>query len=238
MLTPWRQQQAIADLVHGLTPALNPQSLQEPYDFLWGLVVDRPAQEAYQQLIRAKMSEPDLAGIIDDILSLEPGYKLRHRSLAEIGPLLPQTTWFWPEWIPRGSLTLLAAWPGIGKTYLALDLAYRVIANAPAPDETEFVLKTSRVIYVDAEDFLPDIFERAAVWGMDMDKFYPIRRPPRDLIDMSRSTYQDPLIDMCLDLQPDLIIVDSLSSVNARGENNIEDLRDVLGFFYRTGRCL
>ncbi len=45
--------------------------------------------------------------------------------------------------------------------------------------------------------------------------------------------YQDPLIDMCLDLQPDLIIVDSLSSVNARGENNIEDLRDVSGLFIK-----
>ena len=32
-------------------------------------------------------------------------------------------------------------------------------------------------------------------------------------------------------LKPDLIIVDSLSSVNSKGENNIEDLREVLGFF-------
>jgi hypothetical protein len=151
--------------------------------------------------------------------------------LAEIGPELPQTTWFWQAWIPRGLLTLLAAWPGVGKTYLALDLAQRVIASLPTPDESTFVLKTGRVIYVDAEDFLPDIYERALVWGMDLDKFYPIRRPPRDLIDMSRPQYQDPLIDMCFDLQPDLVIVDSLSSVNARGENNIEDLRDVLGFF-------
>jgi hypothetical protein len=128
-------------------------------------------------------------------------------------------------------LTLLAAWPGVGKTYFALDLARRVIANLPAPDNSSFELSTSRAIYVDAEDFLPDIYERALVWGMELDKFYPIRRPPRDLIDMSRREYQDPLIDMCHDLRPDLVIVDSLSSVNSRGENNIEDLRDVLSFF-------
>jgi hypothetical protein len=66
---------------------------------------------------------------------------------------------------------------------------------------------------------------------MDMSKFYPVRRPPRELIDMSRPEYQDDLIDMCSDIQPDLVIVDSLSSVNVRGENNIEDLRDILSFF-------
>jgi hypothetical protein len=48
---------------------------------------------------------------------------------------------------------------------------------------------------------------------------------------MSRSEYQDDLIDMCYDIQPDLVIVDSLSSINLRGENNIEDLRDILSFF-------
>ncbi len=52
---------------------------------------------------------------------------------------------------------------------------------------------------------------------------------------MFRPVCRDPLIDMGLDLEPDLIIVDSLLSVNARRENNIEDLRDVPGFFYRTG---
>jgi hypothetical protein len=48
---------------------------------------------------------------------------------------------------------------------------------------------------------------------------------------MGKREYQDQLIDMCYDLQPDLVVVDSLSSVNARGENNIEDMRDILFFF-------
>jgi hypothetical protein len=110
-------------------------------------------------------------------------------------------------------------------------MAHRVVSNLPAPDDSPFEIRTGHIVYVDAEDFLPDIYERATVWGTDLSKFYPIRRPPRDLIDMSRPVYQDPLIDMCYDLQPDLVIVDSLSSVNSKGENNIEDLRDVLSFF-------
>ena len=217
MLTERRQQQVIADLVHGLTPTINPENLQDPYDYLWEIVINRPPHEAYQELLRTKLSEADLTGVIDDILTLEPGYQPKHQSLAEIGPSLPQTTWFWPNWIPRGVLTLLAAWPGVGKTYLALDLAQRVIADRLAPDESPFQLRTGNVIYVDAEDFLSDIYERATVWGMDLNKFFPIQRPPRDLIDMSRAEYQDQLIEMCYDLRPDLVIVDSLSSVNSKG---------------------
>jgi len=238
MLTERRQQQAIVDLLHGLTPELDYAALSKPYRRLWQEIRDcldhnYNRHDIQQELYRLKLSESDekLTGIIDAVLVAEPGYRAKYVTLQEIGPDLPQTTWFWPAWIPRGLLTLLAAWPGVGKTYLALDLARRVISQLPTPDEAEFDLRSGQVVYVDAEDFLPDIYERATVWGMDLGKFYPIRRPPRDLIDMSRPEYQDPLIDMCYDLRPDMVIVDSLSSVNSRGENNIEDLREVLGFF-------
>jgi hypothetical protein len=238
MLTERRQQQAIVDLIHGLEPELDHAQLSKPYRTLWQEVKDclehgYDPHEIHQELYRFKLSDrgETLAKIIDAILVSEPGYRQSYRSLQEIGAELPETSWFWQAWIPRGLLTLLAAWPGVGKTYLALDLARRVVANLPAPDESAFELETGRVVYVDAEDFLPDIYERATAWGMNLDQFYPIRRPPRDLIDISQPEYQDPLIDMCFDLRPDLVIVDSLSSVNAKGENNIEDVRDVLSFF-------
>lgn len=238
MLIERRQQQAIVDLIHGLKPELDHSQLSKSYRTIWQEVKDcldhsYDPHEIHQELYRLKLSEggEKLADIIDAILVSEPGYRQTYRSLQEIGAELPQTSWFWQAWILRGLLTLLAAWPGVGKTYLALDLARRVVANLPAPDGSTFELETGRVVYMDAEDFLPDIYERAMAWGMNLDQFYPIRRPPRDLIDMSLPEYQDPLIDICFDLHPDLVIVDSLSSVNTRGENNIEDVRDVLSFF-------
>jgi hypothetical protein len=232
MLTQRRQRQAIRDVMAGLTPALPYEQLQEPYDYLWEIVQDcSNAQQAYETLIRVGFQDGELKPDVDAILALEPGYRAKYPSLAEVGPELPETTWLWESWIPRGMLSLLAAWPGIGKTYLALDLARSIIAGQPAPDETPFQIRTGTIIFVDAEDFLPQIYKRVKSWRMDMSKFYPVRRPPRELIDMSRPEYQDDLIDMCSDIQPDLVIVDSLSSVNIRGENNIEDLRDILSFF-------
>lgn len=232
MLTNRRQQQAICDLLNSKEPELNLYQLTDPYDYLWGIVEGaRNTQEAYQLLYRAKTEEPDIAGVIETILSMEPGHTQNYQNLANIGPGLPDVKWLWPGWIPRGMLSMLAAWPGIGKTYAALDIARRLIDGLPAPDNSEFNLKCPNVIYVDAEDFLPMIHLRTSTWDMDMSKFYPIRRPPRDLIDMTKKSYQDELIDMCYDLNPDLIIVDSLSSVNSRGENSIEDLREILNFF-------
>ena len=42
--------------------------------------------------------------------------------------------WLWPDRIPMAALTLIAGFPGSGKTTIALDIAARVSAGAPAPD--------------------------------------------------------------------------------------------------------
>lgn len=237
MLTKKRQQQIIADLLGGLIQPDDIPTLKDPYDYIVDLIVsnnlhnvkDKDQQKAFVNL----SAESDLSDILSDIFALKPGVDPpgQYPSLAEIGPQLPPTTWLWPGWIPRGYLTLLAAWPGVGKTYLALDLANRLLSCQRAPDDIEFQTRNNSVIFVDAEDFLPQIYERVSAWGMNTERFYPVRKPPRELLDMTKQEYQDDLIDMCHNINPDLIIVDSLSSVNSRGENNIEDIRDVLNFF-------
>lgn len=231
MLTDRRQQQAIANILKGFDPGVEYTHLSEPYQDIWDLIDGLDYNDAFQQLVRLDMSDDRLAPLIKRILALEPGHQPAYPSLAEIGPTLPETTWLWHTWLPRGLLTMFAAWPGVGKTYLALDLSNRLISGQPAPDGQPFERRSGTVIWVDAEDFLPELHRRSAAWGMDASKFYPIRRPPRTLLDMSSREHQDLLIDMCYDLRPDLVVVDSLSSVNRNGENNIEDLRDVLLFF-------
>jgi hypothetical protein len=234
ILTKRRQRQAIRDFMSDIPPEIDPANLVDPYDYLWKVVQEAKdeGKDVAQYLTIKGKEETDLPPEVSAILSLEPGYRSEHKSLAEIGPDLPTPSWLWKNWVLRGLVTLVAAWPGVGKTYFILDLARLVISGARAPDGAEFHnLKTGHVIYVDAEDFLPDIYQRAKVWRMDMTKFFPIRRPPRDLLDYANRDHQDDLFDMCYDLKPDLVIVDSLSSVNSKGENNIEDLREVLGFF-------
>lgn len=53
-------------------------------------------------------------------------------SAADIQP--EEVRWLWPDHIPLGKLTLIAGDPGLGKSFLGVDLAARVSAGQPWPD--------------------------------------------------------------------------------------------------------
>ena len=46
-------------------------------------------------------------------------------------------TWLWPNFIPRGMVSLIAGDPGCGKTWLTLDLACRLSRGMPWPDGSQ-----------------------------------------------------------------------------------------------------
>lgn len=230
MLTERRQQQAICDLLRGGQPDLDPSQLTPPYDYLWqNISINLPDKYlALDALHTLKQEYPDLANVIETIINLKPNQKQAYESLANIGPGLPEVTWYWTNWIPRGLLTVLAADAGIGKTNVALDLARRNIMGLPAPDGTPLDIRSGNIIYVDAEGFLPVIYDRLAAWETELRCFYPIQKPHREMLDLGLKQNQDRLIDMCYDLKPDLLTIDSLSTISSKGENNVEDTREVL----------
>ena len=62
--------------------------------------------------------------------------------------------WLWPDRLPRGKLTLLIGDPGLGKTFLLLDLMARVSRAAPWPDAGTASLGAS--VLLTSEDGLAD----------------------------------------------------------------------------------
>jgi hypothetical protein len=62
--------------------------------------------------------------------------------------------WIWPGRIPRGKLTLLIGDPGLGKSFLALDIAARVSRGAVWPDGGRAPL--GAIVLLSAEDGLSD----------------------------------------------------------------------------------
>ncbi|MFV0442165.1 MAG: AAA family ATPase [Planctomycetaceae bacterium] len=67
-----------------------------------------------------------------------------------------QLTWLWPGRIPLGKLTLLAGDPGLGKSFVTLDIAARVSAGSPWPDMPLFPQSPVGVVLFNAEDDLGD----------------------------------------------------------------------------------
>ena len=132
---------------------------------------------------------------------------------------------------PLGTLTLLGAAPGTGKTYVALDLARRIIAGDVFPDGSPVPCPGANVLYVDAENIPGPLGQRVKAWGMDTDRLHVLLPGKDGMIDLDRQAVRDRLIEMVRSDKPALVVVDSLSMITRRGENAVEDVRETLEFF-------
>ncbi|MFN2167816.1 MAG: AAA family ATPase [Anaerolineae bacterium] len=112
-------------------------------------------------------------------------------------------------------------------------MARRIIAGEPFPDGAAQPLPGRSVVYVDAESVPQILSERARLWQMDTSRLYLMQPAGKLYIDFGDPADRDHLVEMALHLDPALIVVDSLGSISSKGENNVEDVRDLLGFLNR-----
>lgn len=147
---------------------------------------------------------------------------------SEVAPTIDPITWLWPSWIPVGMITLLGAVSGSGKSMIALDFCMRVMHGMPFPTGPSH--KPRNVVYVDAEVSPQTMKERTGLWNMDTSRLYIMWPRPNDVVDFYRPEYREQLRAMVADINPGLVVIDSLSSVNSKGENSIEDIRQTLSF--------
>ena len=92
-------------------------------------------------------------------------------TLADIPPT--EVSWLWPLRLPRGKLSLIAGDPGLGKSYLMLDLAARVSLGGLWPDGGD--VDQGDVLIITAEDAVSDtIRPRADALGADPRRIHMI----------------------------------------------------------------
>ena len=243
MITERMQIQLLADRLAGLPVKVKAGELNEPWATCWR-VLESSNGTTNQALLEALKDEPERERIVGAILSARPGFSPMFPSLKDIAEDLPPIEWLWPGWIPRGMLTIFGAAQGAGKSFVALDLAWRLIHNKCFPDQKPIPRPGCNVLYVDAE-MVPQILnERATNYQIDRGKLYIMMPKAGEMIDFAVDQYKDQMIEMVASLQPELVIVDSLSSIHSRGQNNVEDVRELLGFLtqvagtFRTGLVL
>ena len=234
MLTRRMQIQAIANHLANMPDTFTTKlcKFQEPWRTAYQAITMAPPGGEQEALIRILAEHPERDSIIGAILAQVPGSMAKaFPSLQEIASELSPVEWLWPGWIPRGMLSLLGATPGAGKSYLALDLACRIISGDTFPDGANVPRPGANVVYVDAEN-VPQIHnERAQSWNMDRSKLY-LMLPSSDdlLIDLTQREQQDELVELIYATQPELVIIDSLGQSSSRGENTVEDVREILSF--------
>jgi hypothetical protein len=160
---------------------------------------------------------------------------LHFPTLADIADTLKPVSWLWQGWIPRGMLSLLGAYQGTGKSYFVLDLARTVIHGGPWPDGTP-ADRIGNVIYVEAEAIPQVTNERAIALGIDRNRLWMLMADNGEMLDLTQPRWQDHLLDMAAVVEPQLIIIDSLSSISSGGQNSVEDTTRLLLYLVALAR--
>ncbi len=230
MLTRRMQVQAIADRLAGLPIKAESRDFQPPWLLCWQALEAAPAGEEQAAIEKAIFAQPDRDDLLRQILSARPGYRPQMQSLADLARELKPISWVWPNWIPRSMLTVLGASQGSGKSFVSLDLSWRIIHNINFPNGAPIARPGANVIYVDAE-MVPQILnERAENYNLDRSKLFLMLAEAGEMIDLGKPRHQDRLAEMAAVLEPELIIIDSLSAIHTSGQNNVEDVRSLIGF--------
>jgi hypothetical protein len=68
---------------------------------------------------------------------------------------------------------------------------------------------------------------------MDKPKLFMLLADPGEMLDLGDPRYQDRLTEMTEILKPELIVIDSLSSIHSSGQNGVEDVRALIGYMTR-----
>jgi hypothetical protein len=238
MLTQ-QEYQFLADWLRGIQPEHMPLSdnLSEIAAVAWSVIdgyeQPRPDDPADADEIRQDLYQVITLRFGDRgrlWLSELFGPRRHFPALAEIADGLQPVSWLWPDWLPAGMISLLAARPGTGKSLVALDIARRVIHGDPWPDDQP-AGPPAPVVYVEGENVPQILNERATRWGMDTGRLYLMLPDPGDcLIDLSSTQYQDKLAWMVHTVRPALLVIDSLGSVMGSGENAVEDVRELMAY--------
>lgn len=115
-----------------------------------------------------------------------------------------EITWLYQPYVPRGKVTICAAYPGTGKTYLLCYMAACVSTGRSFFNQVPFSDDPGRVIYLTAEDGIGDtIKKRLRICGANMDNIATVVEQKTQL------AFDSPEVEEFMrDYKPDLMIFD------------------------------
>lgn len=97
--------------------------------------------------------------------------------ITNLSTVTPKSiSWLWPARIPYGAVTVLDGDPGLGKSWITLDIAARVTTGRPMPNEAGTTKgKPGDVLLLSAEDDLAaTIHPRLTALGADLNRVYSL----------------------------------------------------------------
>jgi hypothetical protein len=126
--------------------------------------------------------------------------------------------WLVDELICRGDITMMIGEPGVGKSWLSMSLAVAVAEGHQSWLGRKVDSGNQRVLYVDEENPEALITLRLRKLGLSDEGINNVRYLHRQGVRLDR--HPDRLLDEALDWEPTLIVLDSLTRLHTKDENN------------------
>lgn len=241
MLTDRIQAEAVHRLIYTDLPTddIRPETFREPWKTIFFLAREElkfksdPAAILTQIMSRVPMNDTDDYWTrVQEITRLiwNAGEARDHQSYDDLN--LPPVEWLWTNWLPRGMLSIVGADPGTGKSYLALELC-RIVTQGTAWPDGSPVERNGKAIYVEAENVPRLTKGRIAEMAIDARHIYPMLPDDEGILNLNAPIWQERLIDKAADLKPELIVIDSFTSISDVGQNSVEDVNRLLMYLVR-----
>lgn len=246
MLTERMQRQAIHALMLGKAPAdVRPERFSDPWRSVYMTIEHYMAkgwnaQEAlaYAATVGLRSVHGDkmpqgaeydrlYQALISDIERSGEASKYRPKSAKEVAARHPAVAWLWEGWMPRSMLSLIVAKPGVGKTHWVLDLV-RALQQARAWPDGQPGPAPSATVWVEGEGISPEVVERGEALGIDMERMYMIEASDGEILDLTSLAWQEEVIETVAAVKPALVVVDSLSTITANGQDRSEQVTPLL----------
>lgn len=154
-------------------------------------------------------------------------------TMADLQLAVGDVSWLWKDWIPKDMLTLLAGDPGTGKSQLALWFCKLVAQGLMWPNRE--LTTPSNVIYVDAEAAQVITKERCLNMDIPMDRVY-VPNLGNDMLaqpDLADESHREQLWNMVEEVEPALIVIDSMGGIKSGGENKKEEMQPIMLYLTR-----
>jgi putative DNA primase/helicase len=152
--------------------------------------------------------------------------------LARLSSLKPEAIeWLWPDKIPFGKLSLFVGNPGVGKSFVSIDIAARASRGLNWPDAKNTVEPLETILVSSEDDPNDTILPRFIASGADTSKIHYVkcaRETVEGGIEHGFSIDRDlPALQAALKAHPDvrLVIIDPLA--NHLGDANLNREQEV-----------
>lgn len=133
----------------------------------------------------------------------------------------PEIDWLWDGMIAKGDFVIVAAPPGIGKSWLTMALAMGVAEGWPRLLGRD-LRKAGRVLYVDQEN--PEDIVRRRIQQLGRTEKWDENSRYLSYAGVRIDEAPDLLLEDIYNWSPELVVIDSLSAVHRRNENLSEEM--------------